>query len=77
MLSLAQRDLTDDQLVTLLNSATPNAILVLEDVDAAFVKRSKQDDAHNGVSFSGLLNAIDGVIAQEGKLTEGRRKIDR
>eukprot|EP00026_Physarum_polycephalum_P003305 Phypoly_transcript_03315.p1 GENE.Phypoly_transcript_03315~~Phypoly_transcript_03315.p1 ORF type:complete len:430 (-),score=36.99 Phypoly_transcript_03315:82-1371(-) len=68
VLSLAQRDLTDDQLVSLLNSAPPNAILVLEDVDAAFVKRSKQDDASNGVSFSGLLNAIDGVVAQEGRL---------
>jgi chaperone BCS1 len=66
VLSLAQRDLTDDQLVSLLNSAPPNAILVLEDVDAAFVKRTKNDDAPNGVSFSGLLNAIDGVVAQEG-----------
>lgn len=39
MLSLAQADLTDDHLISALNSASPSSIIVLEDVDAAFVER--------------------------------------
>ena len=39
----------------------------MEDVDAIFIERT---GAHKGegVSFSGLLNAIDGVAAQEGRI---------
>lgn len=43
------------------------SILLLEDVDAAFVDRTSSSAA-SGLTFSGLLNAIDGVAAQEGRL---------
>ena len=41
---------------------------MLEDVDAIFIERATGAKDKNGpqVSFSGLLNAIDGVAAQEG-----------
>ena len=45
--------------------APKNAILVFEDVDAAF--NGREAEGADGVSFSGLLNAIDGVAAQEGR----------
>ncbi|MCK6425170.1 MAG: AAA family ATPase [Burkholderiaceae bacterium] len=40
---------------------------LIEDVDAFFVAREKQDTRIE-VSFSGLLNALDGVAAQEGRI---------
>lgn len=50
----------------------PGSIVLIEDVDAAFVNR--EDEApttgkkKSTVSFSALLNAIDGVGASEGRL---------
>merc|ERR1719160_896823 len=44
-------------------------MLLLEDVDAIFVDRAAAADKNRrggGVSFSGLLNALDGAAAQEG-----------
>ena len=40
---------------------------MLEDVDAIFVERKAQSEK-GGVTFSGLLNAIDGVASQEGRI---------
>jgi len=47
---------------SLLNSASPRSILLLEDVDAAFVGRRGAAGV-SSLTFSGLLNAIDGVRA--------------
>ena len=41
--------------------------MLIEDVDSAFVQRQSKEYAHM-VTFSGLLNAIDGVAAQEGRM---------
>jgi chaperone BCS1 len=51
-------------------SAASRSILLLEDVDAAFVGRSAADGTASSsrITFSGLLNAIDGVAAQEGRV---------
>ena len=45
-------------------------MLLLEDVDAAFLERQANPAAGGGgrLTFSGLLNGIDGVAAQEGRL---------
>ncbi|KXS15183.1 P-loop containing nucleoside triphosphate hydrolase protein [Gonapodya prolifera JEL478] len=74
VISLANRGLTDDNLVELMSMTPPRCILLLEDVDAAF--RGKRGEAGadivgqagNSLTFSGLLNAIDGVAAQEGRI---------
>ena len=64
-LPVGQARLTDEDLRLAMLRAPQNAILVIEDVDAVFVGR---DATHGeGVSFSGLLNAIDGIAAQEGR----------
>jgi len=69
MLTLANKNLDDNGLAENLREAPSNAIVLLEDVDAVFVDRAVQTGANNdGVTFSGLLNAIDGVASQEGRL---------
>eukprot|EP01116_Phalansterium_solitarium_P011399 TRINITY_DN27061_c0_g1_i1.p1 TRINITY_DN27061_c0_g1~~TRINITY_DN27061_c0_g1_i1.p1 ORF type:complete len:435 (-),score=10.49 TRINITY_DN27061_c0_g1_i1:4-1308(-) len=68
MVNLSDKDMSDDQLNSLLNSAPPRSILLLEDIDAAFVGRANREDVHSRVTFSGLLNALDGVAAQEGRV---------
>lgn len=71
MLSLSERTLDDDRLNHLLNTAPPNSVIILEDIDAAFGSRADPMENHPAyqgmtrVTFSGLLNAIDGVGCAE------------
>ena len=46
--------------------APAGSLIAIEDVDAVFTQR-EGGDKRSGVSFSGLLNAIDGVVVQEGR----------
>ncbi len=64
-LSLASPVVTDEKIHTLLASVPLRSLLLIEDVDAFFRQR---DAAHTQVklSFSGFLNALDGVATQEG-----------
>jgi mitochondrial chaperone BCS1 len=77
-LDIGRRGLTDDGLRDALMTAPRNAIIAIEDIDAVFRDRTNAD--HVGVSFSGLLNAIDGVAAQEGRAlimtTNHRERLD-
>lgn len=75
ILDLANPLLTDDKLRSLMNSAPAGAFFLLEDIDALFrsrkepVKSKRQDaDAVAGITFSGLLNALDGVMAPHGRV---------
>lgn len=71
MLSLSNASLDDAKLAQNFREAPESSIVLLEDVDAVFVDRDvkKTKGAKGtGVSFSGLLNAIDGVASQEGRL---------
>eukprot|EP01117_Protostelium_nocturnum_P009121 TRINITY_DN3267_c0_g2_i1.p2 TRINITY_DN3267_c0_g2~~TRINITY_DN3267_c0_g2_i1.p2 ORF type:complete len:448 (-),score=154.96 TRINITY_DN3267_c0_g2_i1:46-1389(-) len=67
LVSLNDKNMTDEDLNSLLNNAPPRSILLLEDVDAAFTQRDNGETASR-VTFSGLLNALDGVGSQEGKI---------
>lgn len=64
-LSLASPVVSDDKVHTLLAGVPQRSLLLIEDVDAFFKQR---DTAHSQVklSFSGFLNALDGVATQEG-----------
>jgi chaperone BCS1 len=95
MLNLSDSSLDDNSLAGSLRDAPANAIILIEDIDAAFVGR---DDAvgvggakgsssggggrrsSGGISFSGLLNAIDGAASQEGRIlimtTNHKEKLD-
>lgn len=80
ILSLAEPSLSDLGLLKLVTDAPPRSMLLMEDVDAAFhevlgrasaepVGPGQRDGLHVGMlTFSGLLNALDGVAGQEGKL---------
>lgn len=71
LLNLSERGLTDDKLNHLLSNAPERSILLLEDVDAAFLGRSKATEADGyqaNVTFSGLLNSLDGVASSESRI---------
>ncbi len=78
-LDVGRSDLSDEALREAMISAPRRAIIAIEDIDAIFVNR-QEGDKKSGVSFSGLLNAIDGVAAQEGRAlimtTNHREKLD-
>jgi chaperone BCS1 len=63
-------EMDDDELNRLLNATPGRSIILLEDVDSIFAGRSSVGGKHKkrSVSFSGLLNALDGVRSQEGRI---------
>jgi chaperone BCS1 len=67
IINLTASRLDDQSLSGLFAGAPARSILLIEDIDAAFAQRDR-DDAGRGITFSGLLNAIDGVASQEGHL---------
>lgn len=71
ILNLSENNLTDDRLNHLMNNMPERSILLLEDIDAAFNKRSQTGEQgfHSSVTFSGLLNALDGVTSSEETIT--------
>ena len=68
ILSLANSSLDDDDLCQLLSNCPVNSIVLIEDIDCVFVERKATEDKPNKLTFSGLLNAIDGVAAGEGRI---------
>jgi chaperone BCS1 len=81
-LNLSSGRMDDDDLNRALNDAPSHSIILLEDIDALFVGREavKKDQHSRQISFSGLLNALDGVRSQEGRIlfmtTNHREKLD-
>lgn len=71
VLNLSENNLTDDRLNHLMNHIPQRLILLLEDIDAAFNKRQQTQEQgyQSGVTFSGLLNALDGVVSAEECIT--------
>jgi len=69
-LNLSGENMDDDGLNRALNQAPANCIILLEDIDAIFRSRTavKGKKGRRSVSFSGLLNALDGVRSQEGRI---------
>jgi chaperone BCS1 len=77
-LSVQASGLTDEKLAEILSNLAPRCLLLLEDVDAAIkdpsrAKEDGDDKKSRGlndstVTFSGLLNVLDGVFASEGRL---------
>jgi mitochondrial chaperone BCS1 len=79
LLSLTNNKLTDQNIAELLQKTPARSIILVEDVDAFFNARDKVESKIE-VSFSGLLNAMDGVAAQEGRIliltTNHRERLD-
>ncbi|KAI7888866.1 BCS1 N terminal-domain-containing protein [Mucor mucedo] len=70
ILNLSERGLTDDRLNHLLSNVPERSIMLLEDIDAAFTKRSQSDNQgyQSMITFSGLLNSLDGVASAEERI---------
>lgn len=73
-MNLSNSTLSDERLNYLLSVAPPNSIILLEDVDAAFLNREDIDmtrSAYQGlgrVTLSGILNVLDGVASSEERI---------
>lgn len=67
IMNLSSSGLSDDRLVGLASDIPDGAIMLIEDIDCIFQQRKKEDEKDT-VTFSGLLNAIDGIMAGEGRI---------
>ncbi|KAJ3835623.1 mitochondrial chaperone BCS1 [Lentinula raphanica] len=70
LLNLSERGLGDDKLTYLLSTVPERSFVLIEDVDAAFNKRvqTSEDGYQSSVTFSGFLNALDGVASGEERI---------
>jgi chaperone BCS1 len=72
---------TDEKLQGAIQDAPNRSIIVLEDVDALFgADRAQHGGSKSSITFSGLLNALDGVANPEGQIfimsTNHRERLD-
>merc|ERR550537_1098795 len=61
-------DLSDDNLMAAIRRAPARSIIVLEDIDGLFDKDRKKKCASSPLTFSGLLNALDGIGNPAGQI---------
>lgn len=77
-MSLSHEGFHDHTLVEALTSIPKPCLIVFEDIDALFSDR--QNKTPSKITFSGLLNAVDGMMSTEGTLmimtTNHRDKLD-
>jgi len=59
--------LNDEKLIKAIDSVPSEAFIVLEDIDTMFLERKKGDEHKNNLTFSGLLNALDGIYYKNGR----------
>lgn len=84
VLNLNERGLTDDRLAALLSQVPAHSFILLEDIDAALPAvrpGSQQSERYSySVTFSGLLNVLDGVASGEERIifmtTNHRDRLD-
>jgi hypothetical protein len=60
--------LTDNDFMKAIKKIPDDTILLLEDIDVLFQERKKNDDK-SMISFSGLLNSLDGITHREKLIT--------
>ena len=62
--------LRDDTFIELLSDAPKNSILLFEDVDSLFRPSKGRDQSNNkdGMTFSTMLNSLDGVLSPPGAI---------
>lgn len=67
ILRLSAKNLDDSDLLSLIASTSSNSVLLLEDCDCMFSNREAEESSK--ITFSGLLNALDGTSSKEGLVT--------
>lgn len=66
--SLCAPKLCDDTLLSAMNNVRLKAIVVLEDIDALWGVHREKSELGANVTFSGLLNSLDGITEAKGAL---------
>jgi DNA polymerase III delta prime subunit len=61
--------LTDVRFMQAIQRMPKKSILVIEDVDHLFIERKKNDELKNAITFSGILNVLDGFGSLHKQLT--------
>jgi chaperone BCS1 len=73
-------ELTDDNLKSAVQRAPARSIIVLEDIDGLFDKKREKKISQSPLTFSGLLNALDGIGNPAGQIfiltTNFREQLD-
>lgn len=67
-LTLTSHNFSNQTMLDAMKSIPSNGILVLEDVDALF-NEDRKSETPAALTFSGLLNALDGITSAEGVIT--------
>jgi len=67
MLQIANKGITDNVLASLFMSAPSRSLILIEDIDTIFTQRDKTN-TDQSVTFSGFINALDGVGSADGKV---------
>lgn len=66
-IDLADIELSDSSLLSAVNSVEKSSVIYFEDIDTIFDKnRNKLENC--GITFSGLLNALDGICVSRGQI---------
>ena len=60
--------ITDTTLITAMSNVPEDAIVVFEDIDCLFQDRKPNDSEKNYVTFSALLNCLDGLVCKDGMI---------
>ena len=63
------KDLDDNAFMRAIRRIPKNAILVLEDIDVLFKERKENDGYKSNLSFSALLNSLDGLAFRDEMIT--------
>ena len=63
------RTMDDNNFMRAIRRLPKNCILVLEDIDVLFKERKENDGYKSSLSFSALLNTLDGLAFRQGMLT--------
>lgn len=63
IIDFSSRDICDETIRRAVFKLPPNTLLVLEDIDSLFKERKSEN---TGVTFSGLLNVLDGIVKNSG-----------
>ena len=70
----------DQRFLYSLSSVPPRSMILIEDAGTVFEQRKKNESVDNNLSFSGVLNALDGAASREGWLifmtTNHKEKLD-
>lgn len=63
------KDMDDNNFMRAIRRLPKKCILVLDDIDALFKERKSNDGFKNALSFSALLNTLDGLAYRQGLIT--------